>query len=811
VAHIRFDDDTSQIHLTFDGEAARQLHTTLGTRPTGDGERTIDPATLATQIEQLDPATVAELHRQLPGSFAGLQLATLLATHSPGDERAFTTALSRLAAQIPAARRREFTDTLTRYYRAVPPGEATPAARTRQQATLTLSYGDPFHLQLADDNGQPARLPRTASRLLTQLAGRLPTPAGHTISAEQVEQLTQPRHLQQLQQAGTVLNVPRALADAHDLDAAVEMTREQQPAVLDTARLATLRPVLVDGEDADPATITQLVGSLARTDDGWVRLTPAAAARAAAAQAAAGELDRNDMLTTALAGELDTDGHTLEVLVDAQIDEQLAQQLTYDPARNPDLDQLDANLHPHQVESASWLQQLTDQGWGVHLGDDMGLGKTLSAITLLAARPGPHLVVAPMSVIGNWQREIERFAPNLTPRLHYGPGRAADPAQIPNGPRDVAITSHETLVRDQELLCELPWGALVVDEAHVARNPVTLTARALRQIPADRRVALTGTALVNRVGDLWSMFEILNPGLLGRQDAFKTTYATPIEERGDQDRLERLNRILAPFTLARAKDDVDLGLPGRTDHVEHVEMTREQAQLYTAATDAALAGGLGEGMERRANILALLTRLKQVSNHPASCPTLEDDGPISGRSGKLMRADELVDIARTDGEKTLVFTQYTEMGRLLCRHYNNRLGQEVELFHGGLSNRARQRVLDRFADPGGPDLLVMQLKAGGVGLNLTDASRVIVYDLWWNWAMENQAICRSHRIGQQRHVNVHRLVSTGTFDEELERIVAERHTLEDALSGNGGMPDFATWSDEVVASLTELRDHPQAA
>jgi len=402
--------------------------------------------------------------------------------------------------------------------------------------------------------------------------------------------------------------------------------------------------------------------------------------------------------------------------------------------------------------------------------------------------------VCPTSVVGNWERELTRFAPAVPVLRHHGPDRPEDPDGFPAG--TVAVTTYGLLRRDADLLAEVDWDVVVLDEAQQIKNPAARTARAARRLTAASRVALTGTPVENRLSELWSIIEFANPGLLGRFAHFRERYAVPIERWRDRDAAARLRRIVAPFMLRRTKSDpaVAAGLPPKIEATVACTLTREQATLYQAAVRTLLdEDGLGQGIERRGRILKLLTALKQICNPPA--PYLSEPGPLAGRSGKLARTTEMLAEVVDAGDRALVFTQYREMGDLLVRHLTATLRlPSVPFLHGGVARARRDAMVDAFQDGSNPPLLVVSLKAGGTGLNLTAATHVVHYDRWWNPAVEDQATDRAYRIGQDRTVNVHKLVTGGTLEERIATLLDDKRALADAVVGTG-----ETW-------LTELSD-----
>ena len=449
------------------------------------------------------------------------------------------------------------------------------------------------------------------------------------------------------------------------------------------------------------------------------------------------------------------------------------------------------DLFPFQERGHGWLRLLGDLGVGGILADDMGLGKTVQVIAALVSEredgpaPGPTLVVSPMSVTQQWEREIHRFAPGLRTHLHHGPARLRANAFVAAAlESDVVLTSYDVATRDADLLGLVAWDRLVLDEAQDAKNPRTKRHRALRRLGRRRALALTGTPIENRLGELWSIMELVNPGLLGSREAFERTFARPIEVRRDVIALERLRALVGPFLLRRTKDapEVDLELPPITIDKVACHLTVEQAGLYRATVDRWMPRieQHERRFDRRGAVLAMLGQLKQLCNHPEL--VLPTGGPLQGRSGKLERLVELLGEVPAD-DKALVFTQYPGFQRL-APHLASRLDREVGFFHGGLSARARDELLARFERIDGPSLLVVSLRAGGRGLNLPAANHVFHFDRWWNPAVEQQATDRVHRLGQRKPVQVTSLVCTATVEERIDELLeAKRELAAQVMAG----------------------------
>ena len=515
------------------------------------------------------------------------------------------------------------------------------------------------------------------------------------------------------------------------------------------------------------------------------------------------QLGAAQALAAALTGELEVAGERVEFEAEGPVADlaRLLGTASADRDTQPPAD-LQATLRPYQQRGLAWLAQLTELGLGGCLADDMGLGKTVQLIALhLHRRPldlGPTLVVCPTSLLGTWQRELERFAPQTPVRRYHGGDRHLDDLAAD----EVILTTYGVIRRDHGELARIGWGLVVADEAQHAKNPLARTARALRKIPSPARVALTGTPVENRLSELWSILDWTTPGILGPLDRFRHRLAVPIERYRDNDATDRLARLTRPFLLRRRKSDPGIApeLPPKTESDVVVALTTEQATLYKAVVDEVMEEiKNAEGIARRGLVLALLTALKQVCNHPAQY--LHETGPLPSRSGKLAALDELLDVILAEGESVLVFSQYVEMCRLLEAHLGAR-GVRSLFLHGGLGAKRREQQVAAF-QAGEAPVFLLSLKAGGVGLTLTRATHVIHYDRWWNPAVEDQATDRAYRIGQDRPVQVHRLVTEGTLEDRIATLLASKRELADAVVGSGEAW-VAELSDSDLADLVEL-------
>ena len=505
-----------------------------------------------------------------------------------------------------------------------------------------------------------------------------------------------------------------------------------------------------------------------------------------------------DALGAALTGTAKVDGEWVPVAPSRPL-ELLRERLSV----TDDVDQpatLTADLRDYQLRGLRWLAKMTSLGLGGCLADDMGLGKTITLISLhLHRATGPTLVVCPASLLGNWEREIHRFAPGVPVRRYHGDGRSIVDTD------GFVLTTYGTMRLDADALSTVAWDLVVADEAQHVKNPRSDTAKALRRIPAHARVALTGTPVENNLSELWAILDWTTPGLLGTLGSFRSRWAEPIET-GEHGTAAKLTRLMRPFLLRRRKSDPGIApeLPPKTETDQPVALTREQAGLYEAVVRETMARiRESTGMQRRGLVLKLLTSLKQVCNHPAQYLG-ETDTALTGRSGKLELLDELVDTIRAESGGLLVFTQYVAMARLLERHLGER-GVPTQFLHGGTPVRRRDELVARFQESDEPPVFLLSLKAAGTGLNLTRADHVVHYDRWWNPAVEAQATDRAHRIGQSRPVQVHRLIAEGTLEDRIAAMLASKKELAEAVLGRTDGAELTELTDADLAELVELR------
>ena len=447
------------------------------------------------------------------------------------------------------------------------------------------------------------------------------------------------------------------------------------------------------------------------------------------------------------------------------------------------------SLRPYQRRALSWLQFLSRIGLGGCLADDMGLGKTPTALAHIQLRTTekPNLVICPLSVVHNWEQEASHFTPNLNVLILHGPKRPTGDELIRMvNSFDIVVSTYGTATRDIETLSKVNWDLVICDEAQFIKNHQTHAAIAIRQLTADQKIALTGTPVENRLSELWSILDAINPGMLGGVTWFKDKFATPIEQKKDQNALINMRKLTDPFILRRTKDDKSLvpDLPEKIEQIVWSHLTHEQAGLYQAVlNDFLKEAETSEGMKRRGLILATLTKLKQICNHPVHF--LADGSNLDARSGKVTRLQELLTEINEAGQRVLVFTQYRVMGDLLSEHLTETIGARPDFLHGGVTRNKRQKMIDQFQNEEGPPVLLISLKAGGTGLNLTSANRVIHFDRWWNPAVEDQATDRAWRIGQQKTVFVHKLVCRGTLEERINQLLIDKRELASQSVGTG--------------------------
>ena len=464
-------------------------------------------------------------------------------------------------------------------------------------------------------------------------------------------------------------------------------------------------------------------------------------------------------------------------------------------------------LRPYQAKGISWLEFMLRYGFGPCLADDMGLGKTIQVIAYLLHKKQkdrvnkPSLLICPTSIVGNWEREIKRFAPEMKVMIHHGSERLKDSNFIINSKNhDIVISTYSLANRDQSYITSLKWSFVVLDEAQNIKNPYAKQTLSILKIKADNKIALTGTPVENRLSELWSILNFLNPGFLGTWLEFRTNFAIPIEKYQDKDLSEKLKNLVRPFILRRLKTDKDIikDLPEKQEIKVYCSLTKEQATLYQAVVNTAMSEiEDSEGIKRKGIILSTLTKLKQICNHPAHF--LKDRSSISERSGKLNRLTEMLDEVFQNNEKCLIFTQFKEMGDILKQYLQEYSNKEILFMHGSIDRKNRESIIKKFQEEQESKAFILSLKAGGLGLNLTAANHVFHFDRWWNPAVENQATDRTFRIGQKKNVFVYKFICAGTVEEKIDAIIEKKKALAESVIVTG-----ERWLTEL--STEELKD-----
>jgi superfamily II DNA or RNA helicase len=730
-------------------------------------------------------------------------------THTPAAvAEAFITRLDGSAFDAPVAAGAEVSKRLDRWARPV----AGPARTSRLVVQLDPpDSGGAWFLSVlgpgAEGNLLPVEQALTDSRATTPLADDLAR------LERLLPALLRPGALRRGQvylsqtEAWELMTVTGRLLESAGFEARVPVLSRRKPSpglrmytepagesVVGAHQLSNVRwSAVFDDVELSAADIAKLAAEarpLVRSRGTWVELDRADLKEAAAAlaeHASRTKLTGAEILRHAvglegpgLAGGIQVEGTgwATELL-------EKASQASTDPIATPD--GFRGELRSYQAEAVGWLGFLDAVELGGCLALDMGLGKTPTMLAHIArtAGEGPCLVVAPPAVVGNWAAEAAKFAPKLKVMVHHGASRAT-PKQLPGrvAKADVVITTYGTAVRDVEAIAAIEWRRMVLDEAQAIKNPANETAQQLRRIPAPSRIALTGTPIENGLGDLWAILDFTNPGLVGTRAAF----VSQLSGEGEAA-LRALNGILV-FRRTKSEPEVAAELPDRIDELDHCTMTAEQIGLYQAVLDGLIASTAEQGGEpKQGAILAAITALKQICNHPANYQP--DDRPLHGRSGKLARLEEIVEQVFDAGERILVFTHFAQWGVRLAEHLTEVTGVPIACYHGGLARGARDKLVEEFQNGTGPGALVLSLKAGGTGLNLTAASHVVLYDRWWNPAVEDQARDRAWRIGQTRTVISHRLVCPGTVDERVEEVVAgKRHIADLVLPKSSSLSDL---------------------
>ena len=620
---------------------------------------------------------------------------------------------------------------------------------TIQDVSLLLMDG----LQLCETIGVPVLVPKGLIRQRLRLAAKAtPTETG-----------------------GVSSNLGKAMIDVDWSIALGDQTLSEEDLQLLANSKSNLIQIKGEWVNIDNQQAETALQELERRKEDESYLTPTDLLRITA------EIDNEDLETVPFTQDLISADNWLSQLMEGLPDDRLVEEI--------EPEEFQGELRPYQRRALSWLQFLGRLGLGGCLADDMGLGKTPTTLAHIQSRSPqfPNLVVCPLSVVHNWESEAQVFTPNLKILVAHGPNRPSGEDLVKQASSvDIVITTYGTVTRDIDFLRKVNWDLVVCDEAQFIKNHHTHAASAFRELNANQKIALTGTPVENRLAELWSILDAINPGMLGGITWFKEKFATPIEQRKDNDALNGMRRLTDPFILRRTKDDKSLvpDLPDKIEQIVWSQLTHEQAGLYKAVlNEFLLEAEQTEGMKRKGLILATLTKLKQICNHPAHF--LNDGNNLADRSGKVARLDELIEEIVETNQRVLVFTQYRVMGDLLAEHLTNLIGAKPDFLHGGVSRGKRQKMIDQFQSENSSPVLLISLKAGGTGLNLTAANRVIHFDRWWNPAVEDQATDRAWRIGQQRTVFVHKLVCQGTLEEKINTLLIEKRELASQSVGTG--------------------------
>ena len=578
------------------------------------------------------------------------------------------------------------------------------------------------------------------------------------------------------------------------------------------------------GKEIDQDSFRKLVDEnreFIRSGDEWFHIDPLWLKRIKELmeQADAGEWTVKDLLFQEIPEEIipiEDDSESDDPLLAFSMKQSLREyvEMVSDKSGLPDAgvpETLHAELRPYQVEGYNWLVFMRDNKFGACLADDMGLGKTVQLITYLLnvhARPetsSPSLIICPTSVLGNWQKEIERFAPSLSVHTHYGPSRAKDEEFVKllaESRPDVILTTYGTATQDDETLGSTVFASITLDEAQNIKNMQTKQSRAIRKLHGEHQIALTGTPIENRLSELWAIFDFIHKGYFGSFRTFTEQFIIPIERDDSELEKRKLRAKIRPFLLRRTKNDPDLqlNLPKKLEQNEYVALTTEQAALYESfIEDTKFKLETLTGFERKGLILKMLSRLKQLCNHPALF-LKEPGAPAEQMLGRSIKLDRIVSMAAeiaANGEQCLIFTQYIGMGQLIRQCLSELHDIDVPFLSGSMPKGQRDHLVEAF-QAGEFPIFILSLKAGGTGLNLTGANHVLHADRWWNPAVENQATDRAYRIGQTKFVHVHKFVSVGTIEEKIDKMLVEKAAL------SADLIQSSQWITEL--SDTELDD-----
>jgi len=738
----------------------------------------------AGQVEMPAPPPEVRDRNDIAEAFLGrLDGSPFYAPDSPGAE--ISRRIDRWAAPVVGTKNPRLTVQLS------PPDESN-AWLAQVLGTSSSGSLEPFELVLAEASKDRSRLFEHQAARLERLFPALLRPGGRR-RGEVI--LSQDEAWQLMTEVGPVLS-----AAGYDVRVPALSRKKSKPSLRLTAedaeesvagaqQLANVRwSAMFDDVElsvAEIAKLAQQAKPLVKSRGEWIELDQADLAEAAAALAERADqtkLSGADMLRHAMGLEGDPLGGGISIAGDGWAADLLRSMnaLPEDPDTTPD--GFVGELRSYQADALSWLQFLDDAGLGGCLALDMGLGKTPTSLaSLYASREhGIGLVIAPPAVVGNWANESRKFVPDMSVHVHHGANRKKGDLTKAFSKFDLVITTYGTAVRDMDQLAKISWGKVVIDEAQAIKNPQAETSQQLRRLNARTRVALTGTPIENGLGDLWSIMDWANSGLVGSRTGF-INQLTPAKRDPDSSQgdaaLKALNGILV-YRRTKMEPEIAAELPDRIDELDHCAMTPEQVGLYQAVIDNLVVQTTGNDPgtpERKGAVLAAITALKQICNHPVNYQ--DDDKPLDGRSGKLARLNEIMESVFAADEKMLIFTHFATWGEKLAVYLSEQTDKKIECYHGGLARGARDRMIENFQAGEGAGALVLSLKAGGTGLNLTAANHVVLYDRWWNPAVEDQARDRAWRIGQTKTVISHRLVCPGTVDERVEEVVAGKREI----------------------------------
>jgi superfamily II DNA or RNA helicase len=569
--------------------------------------------------------------------------------------------------------------------------------------------------------------------------------------------------------------------------------------------------------DEEIAALAAAKAPLVRLRGQWVAVDPRQLQRGLEflSRQQSGQVTAAEVLRLAVThpDDLDAPLPVTQVTADGWLGEFLNGAVPHSVARIEPPEGFQARLRPYQGRGLAWLAFLSSLGLGACLADDMGLGKTVQLLALETAhraqdpQGGPTLLLCPMSLVGNWEREAARFAPGLRIYAHHGPQRLhGEDLSAHLAQADLVLTTYATATRDADELSGYQWRRVVLDEAQAIKNSLSQAAKAVKRIGGRHRVALTGTPVENRLAELWSIMDFLNPGMLGSGQQFRTRYSIPVERHGQAGPAERLRAVTRPYVLRRLKTDpaIITDLPDKIEIKQYCHLTTEQASLYQSVVDDMMEKiEDSDGIKRRGHVLAAMAKLKQVCNHPALL--LHDRSAVGTRSGKVTRLEELLEEILAEGDKVLCFTQFTEFAGMLLPHLAARFGTDIAYLHGGTPKVRRDELVTRFQSGGGPPVFLLSLKVGGTGLNLTAASHVIHLDRWWSPAVENQATDRAFRIGQTRGVQVRKFICAGTLEEKIDEMIEQKKALADLVvtDGEGWLTELSTRELRKVFELSQ--------